>query len=29
LPCRFDVVGCSGSPAAPHFEWIRNAFEAF
>jgi len=29
LPCRFDVVGCSGSPAAPHFEWIRGAFEAF
>jgi putative endonuclease len=29
LPCRFDVVGCSGSPAAPRFEWIRGAFEAF
>jgi len=29
LPCRFDVVGCSGSPAAPQFEWIRGAFEAF
>jgi putative endonuclease len=29
LPCRFDVVGCSGSPAIPHFDWIRSAFEAF
>ena len=28
LPCRFDVVGCSGTPAAPRFEWVRGAFEA-
>jgi putative endonuclease len=27
-PCRFDVVGCSGSLAAPVFEWTRAAFEA-
>jgi putative endonuclease len=27
-PCRFDVVGCSGTPQAPQFDWIRNAFEA-
>lgn len=26
-PCRFDVVGCSGTPSTPQFEWIRNAFE--
>jgi putative endonuclease len=24
--CRFDVVAVSGEPAAPTFEWIRNAF---
>lgn len=29
LPCRFDVVGCGGEPAAPRFDWIRSAFEAF
>jgi putative endonuclease len=29
LPCRFDVVGCSGTPLAPTFEWTRSAFEAF
>ena len=27
-PCRFDVVGCSGSPQAPVFEWTRSAFDA-
>ena len=26
-PCRFDVVGCSGTPQRPEFDWIRNAFE--
>lgn len=26
-PCRFDVVGCSGTPQQPQFDWIRNAFE--
>jgi len=29
LPCRFDVVGCSGTPQAPAFEWTRSAFDAF
>jgi putative endonuclease len=29
LPCRFDIVGCSGSASQPAFEWIRSAFEAF
>ena len=29
LPCRFDVIGCSGTPDAPAFEWTRNAFDAF
>jgi putative endonuclease len=28
-PCRFDVIGCSGTPAHPQFEWTRNAFDAF
>jgi putative endonuclease len=28
LPCRFEVVACSGTPAQPAFEWIRSAFEA-
>ena len=23
LPCRFDVVGCSGTPEHPDFEWTR------
>jgi putative endonuclease len=27
-PCRFDVVGCSGTLSAPRFEWTRNAFDA-
>ena len=26
--CRFDVVGCSGAPQAPVFEWTRAAFDA-
>jgi putative endonuclease len=29
LPCRFDVIGCSGTLAAPHFDWTQAAFEAF
>jgi putative endonuclease len=29
LPCRFDVVGCGGTFAAPVFEWTRAAFDAF
>jgi putative endonuclease len=29
LPCRFDVVGCSGTPLQPAFEWTRSAFDAF
>lgn len=28
LPCRFDVIAASGDPAAPAFEWIRDAFRA-
>ncbi|MFT3789827.1 MAG: YraN family protein [Rudaea sp.] len=28
LPCRFDVVGCAGTPQRPEFEWTRNAFDA-
>lgn len=28
LPCRFDVVGCRGTTAAPVFEWTRGAFDA-
>jgi putative endonuclease len=28
-PCRFDVVGCSGTSDAPVFDWIPAAFEAF
>ena len=27
-PCRFDVVGCSATLAAPQFEWTRSAFDA-
>jgi putative endonuclease len=27
-PCRFDVVAASGDPAAPHFDWLRDAFRA-
>ena len=29
LPCRFDVIGCSGTFAAPVFDWTRAAFDAF
>ena len=25
-PCRFDVIGISGSLKAPEFEWIKDAF---
>ena len=24
--CRFDVMSIAGDAAAPHFDWIRNAF---
>ena len=27
-PCRFDVIGCSGTPEQPQFDWMRNAFDA-
>jgi putative endonuclease len=27
LPCRFDVIGCSGSLQQPQMEWIPSAFE--
>ena len=27
-PCRFDVVAASGDPAAPDFDWLRDAFRA-
>ena len=27
-PCRFDVVGCSGTPPKPVFDWTQAAFEA-
>lgn len=27
-PCRFDVVDASGDPAAPAFDWLRDAFRA-
>ena len=27
-PCRFDVIGCSGTPEQPQFDWVRNAFDA-
>ncbi len=29
LPCRFDVIGCAGTPQHPSFEWTRNAFDAW
>jgi len=29
MTCRFDVVGCSGTPVTPVFEWTRSAFDAF
>jgi putative endonuclease len=28
LACRFDVIGCAGTPQQPVFEWTRNAFDA-
>ena len=28
-PCRFDVIGCSGTPQQPQLDWIRSAFDAF
>lgn len=28
VPCRFDVIAAEGDPAAPHIEWIRDAFRA-
>ena len=28
LACRFDVVGVSGEPGAPRFDWVRDAFQA-
>lgn len=27
-PCRFDVIGCTGAPQRPQFDWVRNAFDA-
>jgi putative endonuclease len=27
-PCRFDVIGCSGTPQQPQFDWTRAAFDA-
>jgi putative endonuclease len=27
-PCRFDVIGCSGTPEQPQFDWTRDAFDA-
>ena len=27
-PCRFDVIAASGDPAAPAFDWLRDAFRA-
>ena len=26
--CRFDVIDASGDPAAPHLQWLRDAFRA-
>jgi len=26
--CRFDVIALAGSPEQPHFDWLRNAFDA-
>jgi len=28
MPCRFDVVDAGGDPAAPAFDWLRDAFRA-
>jgi putative endonuclease len=27
-PCRFDVVGCRGTPEQPTFDWVKGAFDA-
>ena len=27
-PCRFDVIGCSGTPQRAVLDWTRAAFEA-
>ena len=27
-PCRFDVVGCRGTPDKPAFDWVKGAFDA-
>jgi len=27
-PCRFDVIGCAGTPQQPVLDWMRAAFEA-
>ena len=27
-PCRFDVVGCRGTPDQPAFDWVKGAFDA-
>ncbi len=27
-PCRFDVVGCRGTPHNPSFDWVKSAFDA-
>jgi putative endonuclease len=27
-PCRFDVIAASGTPEAPTFTWLRDAFRA-
>jgi putative endonuclease len=27
-PCRFDVVGCRGTPEKPAFDWVKGAFDA-
>ena len=27
-PCRFDVIGCSGTPQRPVIDWMRAAFDA-
>ncbi len=27
-PCRFDVIGCAGTPQRPVLDWMRAAFDA-
>lgn len=29
MPCRFDVIGCSGTLKQPIIEWTPNAFDAY